>query len=130
MKMLIKTRREQAGITMYGIMFVLIVIGFMATAAIKLGPHYIDNNVVKNALNDIKANYANTDMQNVSDNEIKGKLNKYFEVNMVDDEIARSAKVTREKQKVTLSLNYEIRTNFISNIDVVLVFNNEVDLAK
>ena len=130
MKKLHEINRNQTGMTMYGVMFVLIVIGFAATAATKLGPHYLDNNIVKTALEEIHSNYAGSNMQGVSDDEIKAKFYKYFQVNMVSDEIAKSAKITRTNDKVVLSANYEIRTNFISNVDVVMVFNNEVDLAK
>lgn len=130
MKKTYETNRYQTGMTMYGMMFVMFAIGLAATAAIKLGPHYVDNHVVQNALSEIQTNYANADLQDISDKEIIGKLNKYFEVNMVDDEIAKNAKVTRDKQKVILSVNYEIRTGFMGNVDFVIVFNNEVDLAK
>ena len=130
MKNLHKLNRKQAGMTMYEMMFMLIVAGFAATAAVKLIHHYIDNNVVKNAIDDIKTSYSGTDMQEVKDNDIKSKLYKYFEVNMVDDVIAKSAKITRDKKSVILSIDYEIRTGFIGNVDLVMVFKNEVDLAK
>jgi len=130
MRTLYKTNRYQTGMTMYQTMFILVIVGFLATTVVKLGPHYMDNHVVESALDSIHTDYAGANMQEVNDRDIKDKLGKYFDVNMVDSEIAKSVKVTRDKQKVIVSVDYEIRTNFISNIDVVLVFNNEVDLAK
>jgi len=130
MKTLYKIRCQQTGMTMYGMMFVLVVIGFVATAAVKLGPHYMDNHVVQSAMDSVHTDYTGANMQEIKDSDIKQKLNGYFQVNMVDNTIEKAVKITRDKQKVILSINYEIRTNFISNIDIVLVFNNEVDLAK
>jgi len=121
--------QRQGGMTPTSILFVLLAIGFTATAAVKLGPAYADNHVVQSALQDVQKQFAGADMQEVSDTEIKGKLSKYFQVNMVSDEVEKNVKVTRVKEKVTLSDNYEVRTNFMGNVDVVLVFNNEVDLG-
>jgi hypothetical protein len=124
-----RLKTAQMGMTMWQMMFVLIIIGFSATAAVKLGPAYIDNHVVVSALDDIKKGFAGSNMQEVKDREILTKLGKYFEVNQVDDAIEKSAKVTRVKQQVILSIDYEIRSNFMGNVDTVLVFKNEVDLA-
>ena len=115
--------------TMYQIMFVLIAVGFMATAAIKLGPAYLDNRVVISALDSIHSDFSAINTQDVTDNEIRGKVQKYFQVNMVSSEIEKSMKITRIKDKVILSFNYELRAPFMGNVDTVIVFNNEVDLA-
>lgn len=123
------SKHAQSGMTMYGVMFALVAIGFIATAAIKLGPAYLDNSVVKTALEEIHKDYSGMNMQDVTDSEIKGKVQKYFQVNMVNAEIESSMKLTRIKEKVILSFNYEIRKPFMGNVDTVLVFNNEVDLA-
>jgi type II secretory pathway pseudopilin PulG len=124
-----RSKMAQMGMTMWQMMFVLIIVGFVATAAIKMGPAYVDNHVVVSALDDIQKSYAGSNMQEVKDQEILTKLEKYFEVNQVSDVIEKSAKVTRVKQQVILSINYEIRSNFMGNVDTVLVFKNEVDLA-
>jgi hypothetical protein len=130
MKQFLNPRMQQQGMSMWEMMFILVVIGFVATAAVKMGPAYMDNNVVKDALVAVQQSFSGANIQEVSDGEIKSKIGKYFDVNMVNDVIIASVKVTRDKQKVILSVNYEIRQNFISNVDVVMVFNNEVDLAK
>jgi hypothetical protein len=125
----ISNRPSQLGMTMYGMLFALLVVGFVATAAIKLGPAYMDNTVVKRALDAIHQDYSGMNMQDVTDNEIRGKVQKYFQINMVSPEIENSMVITRVKEQVILSFNYEIRTRFMGNVDTVLVFNNEVDLA-
>lgn len=116
--------------SMYAMMLVLGIIGFAVTAALKLGPHYIDNRVVASALQSVKEQYAGQDLAEVKDRDIKGVLGKFFEVNMVDDSIMENFEVVREKNNVTLKLNYEIRKPFMGNVDVVLIFNNEVELGK
>ena len=120
---------NQQGLTIYEAMFFLAVIGFAATAAIKLGPVYMEDNVVQNALKSIHDDYAGTNMQDVQDVMIKGKVQRYFQVNMVSDVIEKSMKITRNKGKVILSFDYEIRKPFMYNVDVVVVFTHEVDLA-
>ena len=130
MNKMLSSKQAQLGMTMYGIMFLLVVIGFVATAAIKLGPTYMDNRVVKSALEEMHNDYASVNLQDVTDGEILGKVQKYFQVNMVSAVIEQSAKVTRSGEHVVLSFNYEIRVPFMGNVDAVMVFENEVDLAE
>lgn len=129
MKKHMSSKRAQLGMTMTAMMAVLVAIGFVATAAIKLGPIYMDNRVVKRALEEIHKDYASANMQDITDSEIKGKVQKYFQVNMVAGQIEKSMQITRVKDQVILSFNYEIRSPFMGNVDTVVVFNNEVDLA-
>lgn len=129
MKTMMTSKHAQLGMTMYSMMFLLVVIGFVATAAIKLGPAYMDNRVVVSALEEMDKDYSGMNMQDVTDGQITGKVQKYFQVNMVSQEIERAAKVTRSGDQVVLSFDYEIRIPFMANIEVVLVFKNEVDLA-
>jgi hypothetical protein len=126
----ISGKHNQQGMTIYAAMFFLGVIGFAATLAIKLGPVYMENNVVKDAMKSIHDDYAGTNMQDVQDTVIKGKVQRYFQVNMVSSVIEQSMKITRNKDKVILSFNYEIRKPFMYNVDTVVVFTNEVDLAN
>ena len=129
MKKPINSKRTQLGMTMYAIMFVLVVIGFVATAAIKLGPSYLDNRIVGSALEEMHKDYSGMNMQDVNDGQILGKVQKYFQVNMVSSDIEMAGKVTRSGNHVVLSFNYEKRIPFMGNVDAVLVFNNQVDLA-
>lgn len=124
------SKYAQQGVTIYAAMFFLAVIGFAATAVIKLGPLYLSNNVVKNAMDGVHSDFAGVNLRDVTDSQIKGKVQKYFEINMVEREIEQSMKITRVKDQVLLSFNYEIRRPFMYNVDTVVVFTNEVDLAK
>jgi len=126
----ISSKRAQSGMTMYAMMFLLVVVGFVATAAIKLGPAYMDDRVVKSALEEMHNDYSGMNMQDVTDAQILGKVQKYFQVNMVSGDIEQAAKVTRSGDEVILSFDYEVRIPFMGNIEVVLVFSNQVDLAE
>ncbi len=122
--------QRQGGMSMTSLATTLLIVGFLATAAVKIGPAYLSNNTVKSALESIQADYRGKDLQDISNKEIRTKLDKYFQVNRVEGPAAASIEIVREKLKVIVTANYEVRNNFMGNVDVVLVFENEVDLTK
>lgn len=122
--------RYQSGMSASGLLFVLMVVGFLATAAVKIGPAYIDNRAVVQGLQSLKEQYAGKDLQDISDKAIIGSMEKMLSVNMVSPEASDSIAVRRVKGDVYVSANYEIRNNFMSNVDIVVVFENEVNLAE
>lgn len=122
--------RRQYGLTAPGLLFVLMVVGFVATAAVKVGPAYLDNQKVKQGLQSLKEQYAGKDLQDISDKFILASMNKIISVNLLGPEASKSIAIRRIKGDVIVSANYEVRNNFMSNIDVVIVFENEVNLAE
>lgn len=124
------TRYLQQGMGMGQIMLLLMVIGFGATVAVNVVPVYIDNNTVASALQSIQEGYAGRDINDISDADIQRKLSSYFQVNMVSKEIEQSTYVAREKDEVKLVADYEIRKHLMGNIDLVMVFENEVILGE
>lgn len=126
----VKLFRYQAGLTAGGLVLVLMFVGFFATAAVKIGPAYVENRTIAQALQTLKGQYAGKDLREISDKAIMGSMGKILSVNMVSDEAADSIAVRRVKGDVFVSANYEIRNNFMSNVDVVVVFENEVNLAE
>lgn len=120
----------QKGMGMTEIMVLLVIIGFVATTAVKLGPVYLDNSTVTSAFESIQEDYAGKDIQEISNTDIKRKLGKYFQVNMVSSEIEKSIEVVRKGRSVIVKSDYEIRQPFMGNVEIVVVFQNEVDLSK
>lgn len=125
-----KTRYFQQGMGMGQIFLLLILIGFGATVAISIIPVYIDNSTVASALESVREAYASKDVQDVQDKEIRSKLGNYFQINMVSRDVEDAVRVVREKDEVRLTINYEIRKHLMGNVDVVMMFENEVVLGR
>lgn len=119
----------QRGFTFLEICTYLLMVGFFATALLKLGPMYMDDRAIARAIDNVHEQVSKMDIYEVTNNDIRGRLSKFFQVNMIDGEILKQIEVERSANQVMLKLNYETRTGFIGNIDIVAKFNHEVDLA-
>jgi hypothetical protein len=119
----VMTYRKQQGISMLGGLVLLAVVGFFLTAIFKVGPLYLDNSFVKAAV----ASLQKEDVHGMTDKDIRRKLGAQFDMNNVRDIDRKLIKVTREKTRTLVTLDYEKRVNFMGNVDIVVMFNNSYD---
>jgi len=124
------TRYLQQGMGMGQIILILVVIGFGATVAVSMIPVYMDNNTAKSTLQSVQEFYAGKDMADVTNNNITSKLNSYFQVNMISNDIKDAIEIVREGDEVWLTINYEVRKPIVGNVDVIMTFENEVVLGE
>ncbi len=123
-------KNVQYGFSMWEAMFYLGMLGFVLTCALKLGPHYMDDRNIAEAMRGVHESLQGKDVFEIKDSDIRSRMGKFFQVSMLPDELLKEIEVEREAGKVILRLNYETRDNFMGNVDVVLRFEHEVDLAS
>ena len=124
-----RTQRKQYGITLIGFAIVLGVAGFFAYAAMKLIPVYTEYfGVVKS----MKSLQTDPGIENMSIDEIRRKLDTIFDVQYVDETDVPLSSVTLVTTNGQRSLNvaYSVDKPFLYNIDLLIHFNNTVDLSK
>ena len=126
-------RHVQRGVTLSGLIYSCIIIGFVALVAMKLFPLYNEKMKVDFALEKV-ANTAGSGDQ--SKMELVKAIMRQFEVSDVDrwgtQEFAKLLKVKKEKGKKnkTISLDYEVRGPLFGELDVVLKYSNSLDLKS
>lgn len=124
-------RQVQRGITLSGLIYSCIIIGFIALVAMKLFPLYNEKMKVDFALEKV-ANTAGSGNQ--SKMELVKAIMRQFEVSDVDrwgtQEFAKLLKVNKEKNKKnkTMTLDYEVRGPLFGELDVVLKYSNSLEL--
>ena len=124
-------RHVQRGVTLSGLIYSCIIIGFVALVAMKLFPLYNEKMKVDFALEKV-ANTAGSGDQ--SKMELVKAVMRQFEVSDVDrwgtQEFAKLLKVKKEKGKKnkTMSLDYEVRGPLFGELDVVLKYSNALEL--
>jgi len=119
-------QHKQQGITVLGGLVALAIAGFIITAALKVGPLYLDNSFVKAAMDSL----AEENIHTMTDRQIRRKLGDFFDINNVRDIDMKDIKIVREKTGTIVTLDYEKRVNFMGNLDVVVHFNNRYDSSK
>ena len=124
-------RHVQRGVTLSGLIYSCIIIGFVALVAMKLFPLYNEKMKVDFALEKV-ANTAGSGDQ--SKMELVKAIMRQFEVSDVDrwgtQEFAKLLKVKKEKGKKnkTMTLDYEVRGPLFGELDVVLKYSNALEL--
>lgn len=126
-----KTARAlQKGATMWQMTFYVVFFLFVITALLKLVPLYMDDHNVATAINGVREQIAGRDVYEVTNTDIRSRLSKFFQVSMLPSELLKEVDVVREGGTVLLKLDYERRVELMGNVDVVLRFSHEVDLAE
>ncbi|TAL07211.1 MAG: DUF4845 domain-containing protein [Porticoccaceae bacterium] len=119
-------RSVEQGISLLGILFVLLLVGFALTVLFRVGPLYLDDYTVRKSFEALGDGNTRT----LSDQAIREKLYKYFVVNNVDNIDLKQVRVDRNPARILVSLYYERRVQFLGNLDVVAKFNNVYDSSK
>ena len=113
-------RKHQSGLTMITWIVLVGMIGFIGIFAFKLIPIYMDFYTVNSALMTV----AKDAKPGEAPAQIKSSINNIFDVNSVNtvqvDDIG--IKPDPDGKGLTLNLNYDARTNFIANVDLVVHF--------
>jgi len=119
---------SQKGLTLIGFAIVLIVVGFFAYAAMKLIPVYTEYfGVVKS----MKALQSQPGIETATIEDIRKKLNVNFDLQYVDENSIPEKNVqliTKDGQH-KLRIFYDKDLPFIYNIDLLVHFDNTVDLS-
>ena len=124
-----RTMLRQRGLTLIGFGIVLIVAGFFAYAAMKLIPCYTEYfGVVKS----MKSLQTLPGIEQMSIEDIRRKLNVNFDLQYVDDASIPEKNIqliTKDGQH-KLRIFYDKDLPFIYNVDLLVHFDNTVDLSK
>ena len=115
-------RKHQTGLTMITWIVLIAMIGFIGIFAFKLIPIYMDYYTINNALTTV----AKGATAGESPAELKKSIDNVFDVNSVSvvkvDDI--EIKPGTDGKGLIMNLDYDARTNFIANVDLVVHFEN------
>lgn len=119
--------RKQRGITLIGFVIALIVVCFFGYMAMVLGPAYSEFYGVRKAMNFV-ASSKTSDATDIED--MKRGVARQFNVGYVESVSGNDIKLIRDKTGNILSIDYEVRKDFMYNIDFVLGFKYAVPLGN
>lgn len=124
-----KTLNKQRGLGSIGWLFMLSAGAFLLACFFKLGPVYLDDLTMIDALKTLGE--RNPNLHEMENGSIRSQLDKYLVLNNVRDTTAAEAfQITREQNKMLVDNVYEKRIPFFANIDVVLTFKHQLDSSN
>ncbi|MFT5210856.1 MAG: hypothetical protein ACI9CE_002587 [Flavobacterium sp.] len=120
--------KKEGGASLAGWLFMLLVLGTVATVGTKLIPLYVDHNTISNLMDKMAADDGLADRRKavlIKLMEGRLKLN-----NIRNFPLDENIVVERTKNGTNVILNYEIRVAFFGNVDLVASFGKEIELRK
>jgi hypothetical protein len=113
---------------MLGWAFIIMLFAFAITCAYRVVPPYYDNWQIRNSLETLsELKLTESAFDGASDTEIRSHLSRFFTVNNVSNNLLKELKITRTKGRVYVDLDWEVRSPFLYNVDVVISFKNQYD---
>lgn len=123
-------KNHQAGLAMWETCLHITVFLFVITVALKLGPLYIDDMNIGSAIKGMHQGLEGKDIYELPVGDIKNALSKNFQVSMISTDVLKNLDIEKTGNKVILRLDYDAKNSFMGNVDVVVHFSHEVDLAE
>lgn len=118
--------RNERGMTIWGMAFIVVLVGFFALMALKLVPPYMQNFKIKTALAELK-NQAG----GMSREEIVNALQKRFDVDDVDNVDPRTAlKIESGNRVRILRIAYQVKVPLFYNVSALIDFNDSVEVPN
>src|SRR3546814_12149597 len=107
---------RQRGVTFIGFVMLLAIVGFFAYAAMRLVPIYTEYYAVVSAMKAVAAENGAAEMQ---PGDIRNMLLKRFDVSYVSSVRPNDIRISRDRNP-SITIAYEVRKPFISNLDIVV----------
>lgn len=117
---------KNKGLTLIGFLIVLVVVLFFAYAGMRVIPMYLEYNAMIGAMNKLE----NDPMaKSKSPNQIKDSIQRSLWVSYASNNIKNNnIRISKTTEGVKVRVAYEIREDFLGNIDIVGTFDRTVVL--
>ncbi len=124
---MLHNKNRQNGMTGLGWLTVLFLIGFFAMLTFKLAPTYLENYSVKNVLESLESEPLITQK---SKKEIRTMISSRLITNGVRDIKNDMITIIKKPGLLNIKIDYSIRKPMVGNIDVIMTFDEEVELVS
>ena len=118
--------QRQGGASLSGWLIGLIILVFLLSVAIKFVPHYLDFNAIKWAMDELKTDPGS---HGGGKRETLARIGNKLRINDVEAVTERDFMFKRATGGYELSVEYEAREHLFGNLDAVLTFSHQVEIA-
>ena len=115
------TTQQGGALTM---MIMALFFGGLLTLAIKIGPAYMDDFTIQEALESLDGTDG---LSQMGPAQVRSLINKRLSVNNVDGFDPKNISVEKNGELVVIKVDYEVRNNIFRNVDTVVHFQHEYE---
>ena len=105
-------------------MIMALFFGGLLTLAIKIGPAYLDDFTIQEALESLDGTEG---LSQMGPAQVRSLINKRLIVNNVDGFDPKNISVEKNGELVVIKVDYEVRNNIFRNVDTVVHFQHEYE---
>lgn len=120
-------RSNQTGLTFLSVLIILGLIAFFTLLILKIGPIYLDHYKVKTVLESLE-NEPNLASQNTR--KVRSLLMRRFDINMVEHVEKEDIAIKKRDGVLTVEIDYEVIEPIIGNIDVLVYFDDKIEVRS
>ena len=117
---------RQRGMTVIGMLLLIIVIAFVALIAMKVVPMYIQYFSIKSTIESIR---KEPQLAQMGTQDIQNAIQKRFDIGYVDNIQARDLKIRNERNGRVIDLIYQDERDLFYGLYVLLKVNESIPLA-
>lgn len=114
----------QRGVSKFGIMMLLIVISTFLTVGLKIGPLYVDHNLITGICQDI---VDNGEAQNMTVRDVRARVSNSLRINNILDFDLSNITLQKRDGVATITVAYERRVELFANLDAVAKFDTVLE---
>jgi len=118
--------KNQRGLTLITIVFILVVAGFFVMLGLKIGPIYMNHSKVVNALAAVE---SMPDIRTMSKREISTSLYKRFNMNYVTKVNDNDILIVKQEGYTKVEIEYERVEKIMGNLSVLVEFYEVFELG-
>lgn len=115
------TTQQGGALTM---MIMALFFGGLLTLAIKIGPAYLDDFTIQEALESLDGTDG---LSQMGPAQVRSLIDKRLSVNNVDGFDPKNISVEKNGELVVIKVDYEVRNNIFRNVDTVVHFQHEYE---
>ncbi|MBU2875839.1 DUF4845 domain-containing protein [Marinobacter salexigens] len=116
---------RQGGASALVILIMVLFFGGILSLAIKVGPAYMDDLTIQEALENLDGTEG---LSRMGPAQIRSLINKSLSVNNIRSLEAKDIVVEKDGELVLITVDYEVRNNLVRNMDVIVHFQHKYEL--
>ncbi len=116
-----KMRHRQSGMSILGMLFIGIMMGFFVMVGLRMAPSYFEYLTIKDAVTKTATEF---DADKKTIRQLRTRVTNLFITNQVYDYNPDDVKIYRKDGKTYIDANYEARIHVVGRIDAVMNFDD------
>ena len=114
---------RQRGISSAGVLLIAALLGLFFTVGLKVGPLYVDHNLITGLCQDL---IDNGEANSMTVTEVRDRISSTLRINNVTDFDLNSIRLRKENGEAIITVAYEKRVPLIANLDILATFDESL----